>query len=85
VMIRNILAQQPPKVAAILDDHVVGCNNSIDSKSSRIPIMVVQHPTEPLSPSDGALTSVRVGRQRLDQLIAEPLVVPLLVVVRRTA
>jgi len=45
------------------------------------PIVVAKHPTEPFPPSDDALSRVRVGGQRFDELIAEPLVIPLTMVV----
>ena len=45
------------------------------------PIGVVQHPTEPLAALD-APTGWRCRRQRQDQAIVEPLVIPFVVVVR---
>jgi hypothetical protein len=70
-----------PSVLGTRRSDPVRCRNSNAAKSSRAPIVVVQHPTESLSPSNNTLTRVRVGRQPLDPLVAKPLVVPLLVVV----
>ena len=59
----------------------VWCRNSIASKSSRIPIVVVQDTAEPLAPSDGAFTGACICRQSFDELVSESLVIPLTMVV----
>jgi hypothetical protein len=51
----------------------VVCQNSIDFKSSRIPIIVAEHAAESDATSDGALTGVGVGRAWLDDAVAQSL------------
>jgi hypothetical protein len=61
--------------------HVVWCQNSADRLSGP-PFVVVEDPTQPFMADDGGI-HVDHARRFLDQLIIEPLMIPLSVIMLR--